>query len=98
MEVGGTLVNVWILVAAALFAVVVVLVVVFIVRITRRAIVSRHDPLSSHTDVDGSVVQRDLFANGQSKAQRLTEIDSLLANGVITSHEHARARAAVLRD
>ena len=55
------------------------------------------DPMTLQADLAAKVMRSDLLSGGQSKAQRLAEIDAMLAEGVVTPAEHADARAAILR-
>jgi len=53
--------------------------------------------MTLQADLAAKVMRSDLLCGGQSKAQRLAEIDAMLAEGVVTPAEHADARAAILR-
>ena len=87
-------------IAAVLFAVLFVCAVAFIiysaVRRARAARAAGLDPFAGDIEVMGAVKQSQLLAPDRSMAERLTEIDALLAAGTITQDEHDAARARII--
>ncbi|MET4581390.1 uncharacterized protein HemY [Conyzicola nivalis] len=97
MAFGNSLFPV-VFIAIALVAVAVfVVAIVSVVRNSRRVRQHGLDPMTLQADLAAKVMRSDLLSGGQSKAQRLAELDAMLTEGVITPAEHAAARAAILR-
>jgi hypothetical protein len=57
------------------------------------------DPFTADAAVAAKVLKSDMLNNPAQRSveERLTELDGLLARGVISAEEHREARAAVLR-
>jgi len=85
-------------IVAVVIAVVFVFIVVSIVRNLARAKQRGIDPLTVQTDLAAKAMNSDLLKSERSKADRLAEVDAMLAAGSITADEHAAARAAILGD
>jgi hypothetical protein len=97
MAFGNSLFPV-VFIAIALVAVAVfVVAIVSVVRNFRKVRQHGLDPMTLQADLAAKVMRSDLLSGGQSKAQRLAELDAMLTEGVITPAEHAAARAAILR-
>ena len=97
MAFGNSLFPV-VFIAIALVAVAVfVVAIVSVVRNSRKVRQHGLDPMTLQADLAAKVMRSDLLSGGQSKAQRLAELDAMLTEGVITPAEHAAARAAILR-
>jgi len=90
--------HIFFILVAALVAIGFVVVIVSVVRNAGRARHHGLDPMTLQADLAAKVMQSDLLAGGQSKSQRLGEVDAMLAAGEISQAEHAAARAAILRD
>ena len=73
------------------------LVLVGAVLNARKARQHGFNPLTMQTDLAAKVMKSNLLGANRSKAERLAELDSLLAAGTITPAEHSEARAAILR-
>ena len=84
-------------VVGIIVTVVFVLVVVGVVLNVRKAKSLGLDPLTANVDLAAKAMDSDLLRGSRSKAERLAEVDALLAAGTITATEHAEARAAILR-
>jgi hypothetical protein len=84
-------------VVVVIVAVVFVLAIVGVVLNVRNARRKGLDPLTLQTDLAAKVMGSGLLDARQSKAERLAELDAMLADGTITAAEHAEARAAILR-
>ena len=97
MAFGNSLFPVVFIVMALVAVAVFVVAIVSIVRNTRKVRQHGLDPMTLQADLAAKVMQSDLLSGGQTKAQRLGEVDAMLTEGVITPDEHAAARAAILR-
>ena len=97
MAFGNTHFNVVFIVIALVVVAVFVVVIVSVVRNAGKVREHGLDPMTLQADLAARVMQSDLLSGGHSKAQRLGEVDAMLADGVITPAEHAAARAAILR-
>lgn len=84
------------LVVLAIILVAAVFVVVSVVRNIAKAKASGLDPLTLQTDLAAKVMNSDLLASEKPLAQKLADVDALLASGAITPEEHGTARAAIL--
>ena len=85
-------------IVGVIVAVVFVIVIVGVVLNTRRARQHGLDPLTLQTDLAAKAMNSDLLRGTRGKAERLAEVDALLAAGTITENEHAEARAAIVRE
>jgi uncharacterized membrane protein len=91
----GTL-HIFFLVFIVLFAVAVVVIVTTVIRNIGKARRAGLDPLTMQTDLAARVMNSDLLAAQKPLAQKLADVDALLARGEITAEEHSTARAAIL--
>ena len=98
MAFGNSLFPVVFIVIALVVVAVFMVAIVSVVRNSRKARQHGLDPMTLQADLAAKVMQSDLLAGGQSKSQRLGEVDAMLAAGEISQAEHAAARAAILRD
>jgi hypothetical protein len=80
------------IVIGVIFVLIVVLIVVRVVSLRRKGL----NPLTLDTDIAARVMSSDLLAAARPKAERLAELDALLASGAITPAEHATARATII--
>jgi uncharacterized membrane protein len=83
-------------VIAVFIAIVFVFVIVNVVRNVGKARQQGIDPFTVQTDLAAKVLNSDVLAAKSTKAERLAEVDSLLAAGTIDGDEHRAARAAIL--
>ena len=97
MAFGNSLFPVVFIVIALVVVAVFMVAIVSVVRNSRKARQHGLDPMTLQADLAAKVMRSDLLSGGQSKAQRLAELDAMLTEGVITPAEHADARAAILR-
>jgi hypothetical protein len=79
-----------------LFVAAVIVIVITVVRNIGKARRSGLDPLTMQTDLAARVMNSDLLAAEKPLAEKLEDVDALLARGAITQEEHATARAAIL--
>lgn len=84
------------IIAGAVIAVGFVVVIVLAVRNSNRIRQAGHDPLTLQSDLALKVMNSDLLSPEKPVADRLAELDALLASGAITEPEHAAARAKIL--
>ena len=75
-----------------IFVLIVVVVVVRVVGLRRKGL----NPLTLETDLAAKVMNSEMLAPERPIAERLAEIDTLLAAGAISEAEHAAARARIL--
>ena len=73
-----------------------VFVIYSVIRNGARARQSGLDPLTLQTDLAAKVMNSEMLAPARPMAERLAEIDTLLAAGAISEAEHAAARARIL--
>jgi len=88
--------HIFFLVFIVLFVAAVIVIVVTVVRNIGKARRSGLDPLTLQTDLAARVMNSDLLAAGKPLAEKLGDVDALLASGAITPEEHTTARAAIL--
>ena len=88
--------HIFFLVFIVLFVAAVIVIVVTVVRNIGKARRSGLDPLTLQTDLAARVTNSDLLAAGKPLAEKLGDVDALLASGAITPEEHTTARAAIL--
>ena len=90
------------IIAFAVFAVLFLAVVVFIVRATmrNRAVLRANglDPMAAQAQLAVRLAQGPLGTPATSLEQRLGELDDLHRRGLISGEEHAAARRAALTD
>ncbi len=88
--------------AAAVIVVLVIVVFVGIVALTvyRAVRLSRQgvNPLTLETDLAAKALQSDVLRRSPSKAERLAELDALVADGRISATERDAARARILAE
>ena len=84
------------IVIAAFIAIVFVFVIVTLVRNVGKARRQGIDPFTAQTDIAAKLLKSDLLAAKKPMAERLAEVDALLAAGTISADEHRAARAAIL--
>lgn len=92
---GGGFVLFFILVSvliAAGFVTVITLIVVNMRRVRARG----YNPLTLQADLTTGLLNSQTLAPRQTKTARLAELDQLLADGAITTSEHATSRARIL--
>ena len=96
MPINNGTFHTFFLVFIVLFVAAVIFIVVTVVRNIGKARRSGLDPLTLQTDLAARVMNSDLLAAEKPIAEKLGDVDALLASGAITPEEHTTARAAIL--
>ena len=85
-------------IALAFIASVFVFTILGIVKGRRTLLDAGINPLTAQAQLAAKLMNSEILAPTQSLEQRLTELDDLHRRGVISSEEHATARAKALVD